>query len=245
MTRARLLTALLVLCSPAFATTALAQDQPADATQAASPQGGGDMGGADTESATPPPQPADQPAPPPPAESSSSASSAKPVSLSLLLGYGISLKSGPNIWGLGFGARGGYNIDKIYIGARFVYYLGKSQDIPGLGSVSYNVWELGVEGGYDLGVADKLTVRPMLGLGLADFGYSAKITGIPGGVTGAPIASNGSSSSGYLFVAPGVAALYDVSDSFFLGVDMRLQLVFSSGSMTEALIFLANGGMRF
>jgi hypothetical protein len=60
-----------------------------------------------------------------------------------------------------------------------------------------------------------------------------------------------SSSSGKLFLAPGVAALYDVSDNIFLGVDARFQIIFGgsgspgSPSTFKSLIFLANGGMRF
>jgi hypothetical protein len=63
---------------------------------------GGDMGGDDT----------DAPVVDPNAD--------KPISVGLLLGYGIGLEDGPNPWGLGFGLRGGYNLDAIYLGVRFV-----------------------------------------------------------------------------------------------------------------------------
>jgi hypothetical protein len=153
---------------------------------------------------------------------------AKPISAALLLGYGISLESGGNLWGLGFGLRGGYNLDKIYLGARFVYYLGESQSTP-LGDVSVNVWELGIEGGYDV-PAGPATIRPELGLGLAFASFSA-----PGG---------GSTSDGNFFIAPGAAALFDVSDNMFVGADARFQIVFGN-STAKALVLLATFGLRF
>ncbi|HEX7480382.1 MAG TPA: hypothetical protein VF331_21455, partial [Polyangiales bacterium] len=95
-------------------------------------------------------------------------------------------------------------------------------------SVSVNIWELGVEGGYDLDVADKLVVRPELGLGLAHIGNSA-----PGakGETDAYIALGGS-------------VLYDVTPDIFIGGDLRYQHIFMTGG-GNALIILATGGMRF
>ena len=43
----------------------------------------------------------------------------------------------------------------------------------------------------------------------------------------------------------GKAALFDVSDSIFLGAEARFQMVFADPDMVKALIFLAHGGMRF
>lgn len=151
----------------------------------------------------------------------------KPISAGLLLGYGISLEDGSNPWGLGFGLGGGYTLDMgVYVGARFVYYLGEDD---------FNVWELGAEGGYAIDM-DKLTIRPGLGLGIANL--SVPSTTIPG------VGTVGGSSTD-LYIAPGAALLYDVSDSMFIGADVRLQLVFADPDMVKALILLANGGMRF
>jgi hypothetical protein len=180
------------------------------------------------------PPPAENTAPPPSADASGPA---KPISVSLLLGYGISLEKGGNPWGFGFGLRGGYNIDKIYLGARFVYYLGESQTvtIPGFGTASstVNIWELGIEGGYDVAASDKFVVRPLLGLGLASIGVSSSSLG-----------GSGSASTSKFFLAPGVAALYDVTDNIFLGLDARF-IIITSSPVTKGLTFLANGGMRF
>jgi hypothetical protein len=158
---------------------------------------------------------------------------AKPVSVGLLLGYGISLEDGDgNIWGLGLGLRGGYNIDEIYLGARFVYYLGDSEESAG-GEASMNAWELGLELGYDVDVGGAV-IRPALGLGLENFAVD---------VDAGPVSV--SSSEMYFYLAPGVSALFDVSDDVFLGAEARFMLVFADPEMAKAITLLATGGMRF
>lgn len=227
MTRIRLLSALTALLLP-IASTAFAQD--AEPSPEAGDVGGSEMGGdmstGGDASATPS---SDAPAGDTAAPSSGGE---KPISVGLLLGYGIGLdlKGGPNPWGLGFGARGGYNIGQLYLGARFVFYLGSSKDVfNGVSTINYsfNIWELGIEGGYDLKASDALTIRPEFGLGLA--GASAD----PG------------TSSTKAYIAPGASVLYDVSENIFLGVDARFQLVFTDPESVKAIIFLANAGMRF
>jgi opacity protein-like surface antigen len=152
----------------------------------------------------------------------------KPISVGLLLGYGISLEDGDgNPWGLGFGLRGGYNIDAIYLGARFIYYLGEDP---------VNIWELGIEGGYDFAVAEKVTVRPTLGLGIANI--TVDIPEIAGFDIG------GSASESEFYLAPGVSALYDVNDSVFIGLEARFKLIMSDPT-AKAITLFANGGMRF
>lgn len=146
----------------------------------------------------------------------------KPISLGLLLGYGISLED-INPWGFGFGVRGGYNLDQIFLGARFVYYLGQSESIPtGFGptiEVDFNFWELGVEGGYDLAAGEGITVRPQLGIGLVGEDETE------------------------FYVAPGASVLFDVAENFFVGADARFQIV-TSDPTAKAIILLANGGIR-
>lgn len=229
----RLRTLAVLLSLFALAGTAAAQDappaeQPATEGAPAEETGGSDLMGGEA-------APADATATEPGAEEAPVDGGKKPISAGLLLGYGLDLESGSgNPWGLGFGLGGGYTLDMgLYLGARFVYYLGDSQTIPtGLGthiSVDVNIWELGVEGGYDIAM-DKLHIRPGLGLGIASASSSAAGT---------------STSDMYLYVAPGAALLYDVSDSFFVGAEVRLQLVFADPDMIKALILLANAGMRF
>lgn len=150
----------------------------------------------------------------------------KPISVGLLLGYGISLEDA-NPWGFGFGLRGGYNIDAIYLGARFVYYLGESEG-SGPAEVSINIWEIGIEGGYDVDVGGAI-IRPGLGLGLANVSVDSPL---------------GGGSDSEFFIAPGVSALFDVAEDIFIGADARFQIIMSDPTV-KAIILLANGGMRF
>ncbi len=228
MKQACLLTVLVTSALLAFAGSAFAQDEggaPANPESGDTTSSVAASGGEASTAAAPSAAPADSSGP------------AKPISVSLLLGYGVSLKSGPNPWGFGFGARGGYNLDKIYLGARFAFYLGESQSTAGF-KTSLNVWELGLEGGYDFDVAQGLVVRPLLNLGIASLVADVTVSGIPN------VGGTGSSSVTKLYLAPGAALLYDVNDTFFVGLDARFQIILAS-STAEGLIFLANGGMRF
>lgn len=233
---------LALLCrSPAFAQSEGGGDE------AASTEGAGTEG-AGTEDAAP------GPTPPAAADSSAAASEGgsasgakKPISAALLLGYGIHLGSAPNPWGFGFGLRGGYNLDQLYLGARFVYSLGQTERIGNLGGGNADVtirnFELGVEGGYDLSVADKLVIRPLVGLGLTFFHFEESIAFAVGG--------KASDTSAKLFVAPGAAAMYDVTPDIFVGLDARLIFILGAknsrgnSSTVTGLSLLLNGGMRF
>lgn len=162
----------------------------------------------------------------------------KKISVGLLLGYGISFED-QNGWGVGLGVRGGYNLNQIFVGARFVYQLGETYE-AGFGGVTLaeatiNLWEAGLEGGYDLLVADKLTIRPEIGLGIA-----TRMASSEGDLLGELV--SGSTTNPYL--ALGASGLYDLTQEFFLGLDARIQLILGDGS-PAALVLLINGGMRF
>jgi hypothetical protein len=216
------------LAAPALAQEELAEPEAGDV---GTPEGG-DMGG-DTAA------PAEDGAMPADAADASTGGAEKPISVKLMLGYGLSLEGddpGPdNPWGLGFGVGGGYNLNEIYLGARFIYYLGSSEDVPMAGEFGVNLWELGIEGGYDID-AGGVTIRPGVGLGLAN--VSVDVPAVMG-------IALGSASETYFFLAPGVGAFFDVTDSIFLGLDLRLQLVFGDPDMVKGLPILAHGGMRF
>lgn len=153
----------------------------------------------------------------------------KPISLGLLLGYGVQLDDiGVNPWGVGFGARGGYNIGPIFLGGRFVFYLGEDPAAGGGEGSASNIWEIGLEGGYDLR-AGVMTLRPGIGFGLASL------------VVDAP----GVDSTTDAYVAPGLSLLFDVSRDIFVGVDGRVQFILAEPIGFEAMIVLGNLGMRF
>ncbi|HEX2675216.1 MAG TPA: outer membrane beta-barrel protein [Polyangiales bacterium] len=191
-------------------------------TGSAFAQEGGDV--------APAPEGGDTSAAPAPAEAaattdSSAGSSEKKISAALLLGYGVNLSSGGNIFGLGFGVRGGYMItDKIYLGAKFQYDLGASH---------VKSWLLGIQGGYQLGLADKLALRPELSLGLAN--TSVSVSTPFGSVSG---------SSTDLFIEPGATLMYDVTPDIYVGLNVAIPIILA-GSTYSGLLFLATAGMRF
>jgi hypothetical protein len=166
---------------------------------------------------------------------------AKPISLGLLLGFGTDLGEDFNPWGLGIGVRGGYNLERLYLGGRFVYQFGSTvaQVSAGLNSidVSYNLWELSAEAGYDFPVDDQLTVRPSLVLGIVSV-----ISSTDAVVFGASGDSSGSDVK--LLLSPGVSLLYDINPDIFIGGDLRLPLVVGGGSIFGLAIY-ANGGLHF
>lgn len=157
----------------------------------------------------------------------------RPFSAGLLLGYGIGFDE-INFWGLGFGLRGGYNLEaagvpEVYVGARFMYYLGEDP-------VSH--WELGIEGGYEIPVGP-VVIRPALGLGVANLTVE-----IPAN----PFIANSdttTASEAYLYISLGGTVLYDINEQFFVGGEMNLNFVLADPEGAEGLTILANGGMRF
>lgn len=160
----------------------------------------------------------------------STAGPATPLSAGLSLGYGISLEDGPNIWGFGFGVRGGYNIDAVYLGMRFLYFVGEEPA---------SIWELGIEGGYDVPVTEGFVIRPQLGLGLANIAI-----GVPEAFATPGSVGDFSESSTEFFLAGGVSGLYDVTDSMFIGAEARFQIVFAELS-AKAITLMATAGTRF
>jgi hypothetical protein len=134
--------------------------------------------------------------------------SALGLSAGLLAGNGF--KDGYNV---GVGARGGITLPmNLYLGASFLYHFGTTQN-TGAGDVTTNLWLLGAEGGYDLGVGP-LTLRPYLGLGYAHLSFGAP------DACAAGTCLSVSDSDGKVALWPGVAALFNLA-IFFIGVDLR------------------------
>lgn len=159
---------------------------------------------------------------------------AKGLGIGGLIGYGLSLESGANLWSAGFGLQGNYDLGVFVIGLRFVYYIGGSEEVPkidvfqvqtGTETVSANIWELSLDLGFDIDLSKAATLRPGVGIGFAS-------------------ASGGSSSKLYGAFSPGVALLYDVSESFYIGLDARLQVVTAQPQAQKGLIFLGAIGLH-
>jgi hypothetical protein len=159
---------------------------------------------------------------------------AKGLGIGALLGYGLSLESGANIWSAGFGLQGNYDTGVFVIGLRFVYYIGGSEEVPqidafqvvtGTETVSANIWELSLDLGFDIDLSPAVTLRPGLGIGFAS-------------------ASGNGNSNLYGAFSPGAALLYDVSSGFYIGLDARLQVVTAQPQVAKGLIFLAAFGLH-
>ncbi len=154
------------------------------------------------------------------------ADGAHPWSVGALVGWGFN--GGAK---LGLGARAGYTLPMhVYLGATFIYHLGESE-YGGKANFLYP----GVEGGYELSLGP-LLVRPYLGLGpliLHETLPSVTVAGVTN--------AQGSSSTTYFAVWPGVTGLYPVSPHVFIGADVRY-VILSDFSHVAAFI---TGGARF
>jgi len=160
----------------------------------------------------------------------SSSSFAAPARVGAQIGYGFN-----DAYKFDIGVHGGYTMDEmpIYIGGRFDYFLGSSEDTVLLGttfSTSSSVWILGIEGGYDFDVADDVMVRPYLGLGFAGVKASATV-----------LNTVVSASTTEFAFWPGVAAYLTVADGFYVGLDMNFRIISGTSAFAMAVPF----GMTF
>lgn len=165
----------------------------------------------------------------------------RPISVSLLGGYGRTFNADGNLnpLGIGFGVRGGYNFDALYVGLRFLFFLGDSESMSTASSsaeVSASTMAVGLEAGFDLAlVSDVLVLRPELGVGLG----IVEGERVAGGAT--PTAND---SSEDLYIAPGFSLLVNVGERSFIGVDLQSPIVFAD-DIEVALTALAVAGMHF
>jgi hypothetical protein len=165
----------------------------------------------------------------------------KPISVALLAGYGLSLSTPNHLnpFGIGFGVRGGYNLGSLYLGARFLFFLGDSEEIAGV-DASANSITLGLETGYDLELIEQaLVLRPEVGGGLVVQSAESMISDATAG-TEMPM----DESSEVLYIAPGLALLVKVGRRSFVGVDVQVPIIFDRETVIE-LTMLATGGLRF
>jgi len=153
------------------------------------------------------------------------------------LQYGIDMEDTETTpYGLGFGLVGGYTLDmNVYIGGRFEYFFGSSDEVAGA-DVSFSLWQLQVEGGYDLGIISALVVRPQLGLGMAGYSGEVCIDDLAGQSCSDP-------SETAFALTPGVSALYDVKP-VFLSLTLRYNAAMIEETAT-ALFIGVGAGMTF
>lgn len=128
----------------------------------------------------------------------------------------------------GIGVRGGYTLPNmpIYIGGLLQYHFGADY---------FSSLILGVEGGYDITVGPVI-IRPYLGLG--DVILYADVPAIAG-------FGGFSTSEGRFGFWPGGSVFYPIKQ-FFVGGDMRLQIITNSGGAdTVSFGIFATGGISF
>jgi len=162
----------------------------------------------------------------------------KPISVSLLAGYGHTFNADDHLnpLGVGFGVRGGYNFSALYVGMRFMFFLGDTESAGGGVETSANAMTLGLELGYDIALLDDvLFVRPEIGSGLMIIEGESMA-----GAMEIPV--NGSSED--LYIAPGAALFVNVGKRSFLGLDLQTPIIFADDTEV-ALTTLAIAGMRF
>jgi hypothetical protein len=129
-----------------------------------------------------------------------------------------------NPFGFGLGLHGGVEISSWYLGASFRYHFGVASDvgggvIAGGGVVnpihtSIHTFEVGGELGYQVSVGP-LTIRPYLWGG--PMFYSITVDSLD------------AKSSTHIAFAPAAHAHVKLGSPFFLGADIRYNLIFASG----------------
>jgi hypothetical protein len=127
-------------------------------------------------------------------------------------------------YGAGIGLRAGVTLPaSLYLGGSLDYFFGESIDTP-LGDVSTSLLQLMAHAGYDLGLGP-LTVRPGVGLGLANFSGDT-----PAGDT----------SESDFVLSPGVEGSIGLG-LLSVGAEVRYNKVFSDGDVSADAIVLGVG----
>lgn len=171
----------------------------------------------------------------------------RPISIGVLGGYGVivddAATEGINPFGVGFGIAGGYAIGPVYIGSRFLFFLGQTRGMPDDATErSADEFLVGLEGGYTALRLGPLALRPELGLGLA-FSNSEAADDAP---TPEPV----DTSSTDPYVDIGLVIELNVSRELFFGLQARAVYVpFKESARGDheliGVPLLGSCGMRF
>jgi hypothetical protein len=175
------------------------------------------------------------PAPPPKKVASkekapASSKSHSVLNLGALLGYGTS-----PFTRVGIGLRGGLTLggkEGPYVGIIGTYFLGSSvtqSRLTGQAERTRNTVLLGAEGGYDVFASTDFLVRPYMQLGMAFVGDHWCATGQCWDDNGVR-----------LTIAPGAQATYLI-DAFYLGGDLRYQIILNKADASAAIMSLVLG----
>jgi hypothetical protein len=146
-----------------------------------------------------------------------------------------------NPLGYGIGARAGIDVFGLYAGVAAMYYFGDGGDVPDpSGDVIHTYGSstlVGLEGGYNLGISI-LTLRPQLGVGYYNAGFTFTDTN-PG--LGVPGKSSTSTSSIYL--EPDITGLLSFG-MWFVGADVGVLWVPAVDDSQAAVTAHAQVGIK-
>jgi hypothetical protein len=178
----------------------------------------------ETEAPKPPPKKAAKEKAPPSSKSHSV------LNLGALLGYGTS-----PFTRVGIGLRGGMTLggkEGPYVGIIGTYFLGTSvpqERLTGHAERTRHTVLLGAEGGYDVLASTDFLLRPYMSLGFAIVGDHTCATGQCWDDNGVRLA-----------MAPGAQATYLI-DMFYLGADLRYQIILNKADASAAVLSLVFG----
>jgi hypothetical protein len=154
--------------------------------------------------------------------------------------YGVKL-AGPklNPWAFGLGVSVGYTLPMgVYVGVPFNYFFG-TRDESATGYVELRLWQIGVEGGYDLALGNHVVLRFKAGVG-----YAA-MTQEGCGPTECWSVGNGEPYFGpgltFLYLGPGFSFTVDARYEF-IPLDGRHQLLPSEERLAQGLLFSVGFG---
>jgi hypothetical protein len=139
--------------------------------------------------------------------------------------YGAPLGDPPlSAYGAGFGLRAGLTLPTaLYLGGSFDYFFGESEELLGV-DASASLLQLMAVAGYDLGLGP-LTLRPSLGLGLAQTSVDAGIA---------------DTSEGDFVLSPGAELIVGLG-FWSVSAEARYNKIFADGD-ADALVFGAGLG---
>jgi hypothetical protein len=143
--------------------------------------------------------------------------------------YGVKL-AGPelNPWAFGLGAHIGYTLPMgVYFGVPFDYFFGTEDTYNGA-PIEAKLWQIEVEGGYDLALGQSAVLRFKAGVGVASLSFKG-CSGDPEAVVCA------SSSESKPVFGPGLAFLY-LGPGFSFTLDTRYELV-PTDPLAQGLLF--------
>jgi hypothetical protein len=143
--------------------------------------------------------------------------------------YGVKV-AGPelNPWGFGLGVHLGYTLPMgVYFGVPFDYFFG-TEDTYGGAAIEAKLWQVGVEGGYDLALGNTLVLRVKGGLGVASL-----TTAACSGDLEAPLCARRTETKPVF--GPGLAFLY-LGPNFSFTLDARYELL-PTDPLAQGLIF--------